>query len=109
MAILDLASHPFAYVTIAELSDYWRLSRVRVIEHVAAGRLEAIELGPGIYRVRTATALAFERENLVGNSPRGASVVPWPWPALTEAGAPAGEPAAVAPATPEQNDEDDCR
>jgi hypothetical protein len=79
MAILDLASHPFAYVTVAELSNYWRLSRDRVLDHVVAGHLEAIELGPGIYRVRVSTALAFERQSLV-NAPRHASLVAWPWP-----------------------------
>jgi hypothetical protein len=78
MAILDLALHPFAYVTIAELSDYWRLSRERVLEHLAAGHFEAIELGPGVYRVRAQTALAFERQVLVGKPEPAGSVVVWP-------------------------------
>ena len=78
MAILDLAFHPFAYVTIAELSDYWRLSRERVLEHLAAGHFEAIQLGPGVYRVRAQTALAFERQMLVTKREASGSVVVWP-------------------------------
>ncbi len=78
MAIMDLALHPFAYVTIAELSDYWRVSRIRVLEHIAAGRFEAIEFAPGIYRVRASTALAFERQIAVTRPIPTSSVVAWP-------------------------------
>jgi hypothetical protein len=78
MAILDLAVHPFAYVTIAELCDYWRLSREHVLAHVAAGHFETIELGPGIYRVRASTALEFERQRVVARPEPGRSLVVWP-------------------------------
>ncbi|MQA31213.1 MAG: hypothetical protein GEU82_15500 [Luteitalea sp.] len=65
MAIVDLTFHPFTYVTIAELAEYWRLRKQRVLEHINAGDVEAIKLGPGIYRVRTSTALAFEARSAV--------------------------------------------
>jgi excisionase family DNA binding protein len=63
MAIIDLKYHPFAYVTIGELAEYWRLRRRHVIEHINAGDVEAIKVGPG-YRIRTTTAIAFEQRAL---------------------------------------------
>jgi hypothetical protein len=76
MAIVDLAFHPFAYVTIAELADYWRLRKHMVMEHIDAGNVEAIQLGPGVYRVRTSTALAFEQRCLVP-SRRPVPLITW--------------------------------
>jgi hypothetical protein len=65
MAIVDLAVHPYAYVTIAELAGYWRLPQSSVMAYVRAGHFEAIKFGAGIYRVRTRTALEFERRSIV--------------------------------------------
>ena len=68
MAIVDLEYHPFAFVTIGELAEYWRLTRRHVLDHIAAGNVEAIQLGHGIYRIRTATAIAFEQRALDASS-----------------------------------------
>jgi hypothetical protein len=70
MAIVDLTFHPFAYVTIAELAEYWRLRKARVLDHIKAGHFEAIQLGPKIYRIRTSAALAFEQRCIVAPSHR---------------------------------------
>jgi excisionase family DNA binding protein len=77
MAILDLAFHPFAYVTINELAEYWRLGRRRVLDHIKAGHVEAIQLGPGLYRIRTITALTFERACAVPSARRGPAPAAW--------------------------------
>jgi excisionase family DNA binding protein len=65
MLIVDLAVHPHAFVTIAELASYWRVSQATVLEYVRTGRLEAILLGAGLYRVRTTKAHEFETSALV--------------------------------------------
>jgi hypothetical protein len=77
MAIVDLSLHPFTYVTIAELAEYWRLQRRHVLEHINAGDVEAIKLGPGIYRVRTSAALAFEARCVVPTSNCSRPLVTW--------------------------------
>jgi hypothetical protein len=77
MAIFDLAFHPFAYITVAELAEYWRLRKRRVLAHIDAGEIEAIQLAPGIYRVRTSTALAFERRAAVRAARPPGTLVPW--------------------------------
>jgi hypothetical protein len=65
MAIVDLAVHPYAFVTVAELACYWRLPNRAVLDYIYGGGLEAIRFGPGVYRIRTKTALEFERRALV--------------------------------------------
>lgn len=62
MSIRDLASHTARYVTIAELAEYWAVSREQIYKRIESGALEAIKLGPRLIRVRTAAALKYERE-----------------------------------------------
>jgi excisionase family DNA binding protein len=61
MAIRDLAAHSANFVTVAELADYWAVSRQQVYKRIESGALEAIRLGSRLYRVRTRAALDFER------------------------------------------------
>jgi excisionase family DNA binding protein len=60
MAIRDLTCHPSTFVTVDELAQYWSLSRRQVRKHIQSGTLEAMVLGPRLYRIRTAAALEFE-------------------------------------------------
>ena len=53
MAIRDLASHQARYVTIAELAEYWGVSRQQIYKRIDSGALEAIQLGSRLVRVRT--------------------------------------------------------
>jgi excisionase family DNA binding protein len=64
MAIIDLASHPYCFITVGELAEYWRLSRRRILEHLSAGHLEAIQFG-AIVRIRTDAARQFEQRAAV--------------------------------------------
>lgn len=61
MAIRDLASHQARYVTIAELAEYWGVSRQQIYKRIDSGALEAIQLGSRLVRVRTTAALEYER------------------------------------------------
>lgn len=61
MTILNLATHPEAYVTVRELADYWQVSRRVIYKQIEAGTLESIRLGPRLFRIRTEVARAFER------------------------------------------------
>ena len=53
MPIRDLASHQARYVTIAELAEYWGVSRQQIYKRIESGALEAIQLGARLVRVRT--------------------------------------------------------
>lgn len=71
MPIRDLASHPARYVTIAELAEYWGVSRQQIYKRIESGGLEAIQLGSRLVRVRTSAALEYERSARVGAAGRG--------------------------------------
>ena len=70
MPIRDLASHQARYVTIAELAEYWGVSRQQIYKRIDSGALEAIQLGSRLVRVRTIAALEYERNARVGSSTR---------------------------------------
>ena len=74
MAIVNLGSHPFVWVTVRELADYWRVSVACVLEQIASGGIEAIQIRPGIFRVRTDAAMDFEQRGRVNAATR--------WPAV---------------------------
>jgi excisionase family DNA binding protein len=61
MTIIDLATHPEAYVTVRELAEYWQVSRRVIYKQIEAGTLESIRLGPRLLRIRTEVAREFER------------------------------------------------
>ena len=67
MPIRDLASHQARYVTIAELAEYWGVSRQQIYKRIDSGALEAIQLGSRLVRVRTTAALEYERHARVGS------------------------------------------
>jgi excisionase family DNA binding protein len=69
MAIEDLANHPTAYLTIAELAEYWRVSPSQIRKRVQSGELAALRLGPHVYRISTGAAQAFELRARVGDGP----------------------------------------
>ena len=71
MPIRDLASHHARYVTIAELAEYWGVSRQQIYKRIDSGALDAIQLGSRLVRVRTAAALEYERNARVGSGTRG--------------------------------------
>jgi excisionase family DNA binding protein len=59
MAISDLSSHPKPYVSIRELAVYWGLTRYELYKQIDAGTLNALRLGPRLYRIRTTDAKHF--------------------------------------------------
>ena len=61
MLITNLNTHNASYVSVAELAEYWEVTRQLVYKHIQAGSLPAMRLGPRCFRVRTADALEFER------------------------------------------------
>lgn len=71
--IRNLSTHPATYVTVAELADYWAVSRQQIHKRIESGMLDAIRLGSRLYRIRTDAALAFERMAAV---PRAAAEQP---------------------------------
>ena len=60
--INNLATHPRPYVSVGELATYWGIGRKQIYKQLDAGTLEAIRLGPRLFRIRTAQALEFERK-----------------------------------------------
>lgn len=70
MPIRDLASHQARYVTIAELAEYWGVSRQQIYKRIDSGALDAIQLGSRLVRVRTVAALEYERNASVGSAAR---------------------------------------
>ena len=61
MAIRDLSSHHARYVTIAELAEYWGVSRQQIYKRIETGALDAIQLGSRLVRVSAAAALEYAR------------------------------------------------
>jgi excisionase family DNA binding protein len=61
VTIINLATHPEAYVTVRELAEYWQVSRRVIYKQIEAGTLESIRLGPRLLRIRTSVAIEFER------------------------------------------------
>ena len=79
MPIRDLASHPGRYLTVAELAEYWAVSRQQIYKRIESGALGTIRFGARCYRIPTGSALAFERRaQVVNRNPRG---TPAPEPA----------------------------
>jgi excisionase family DNA binding protein len=60
MPIRDLTTHPVPYVSVAELAVYWGVSRKQIYKQIDAGTLQAIRLGPRLFRIRTNVAREFE-------------------------------------------------
>lgn len=72
--IVSLAQHPEKYVTVAQLAAYWQVSPKQIYKQIEAGTLEALRLGPRLYRIRTSVALEFERAaQMTPSSAAGAS------------------------------------
>ena len=61
MRIRDLATHPGRYLTVAELAEYWAVSRQQIYKRIESGALATIRFGVRCYRIPTGSALAFER------------------------------------------------
>jgi excisionase family DNA binding protein len=59
--IVNLATHVEKYVSVGQLAEYWQVSRKQIYKQIDAGTLEAIRLGERLYRIRTSTALDFEK------------------------------------------------
>jgi excisionase family DNA binding protein len=76
MAIKNLATHPAVYVTVAELAEYWAVSRKQILKRIESGNLSAIRLGARLYRIRIEAALDFERRTAVAAMPRRAEEGP---------------------------------
>jgi excisionase family DNA binding protein len=60
MPIRELATHSTPYVSVGELATYWNVSRKQIYKQIDAGTLEAIRLGPRLFRIRTVVARDFE-------------------------------------------------
>ena len=61
MVINNLNTHSASYVTVAELAEYWDVTRQLVYKHIESGLLPAMRLGPRCVRVRTRDAIEFEK------------------------------------------------
>ena len=61
MPIRDLAAHRAHYVTVAELAEYWAVSRQQIYKRIESGALASIRLGSRLYRVPTCAAREYER------------------------------------------------
>jgi excisionase family DNA binding protein len=61
--LTDLESYASPFVTVRQLSEYWKISRQQVLRLIETGRLESVRLGPKTYRIRVEAALAFERRS----------------------------------------------
>ena len=73
MRILDLATHPGRYLTVAELAEYWAVSRQQIYKQIESGALGTIRFGVRCYRIPTQSARAFERRaHAVNRNPRSA-------------------------------------
>ena len=68
--IRDLATHPFAYVTVSALAEYWLVSRKQIYKQIEAQTLPTVRLGPRLYRIKTADALRFEEEAKLSPPPQ---------------------------------------
>jgi excisionase family DNA binding protein len=62
MPIRDLTTHPVPYVSVGELATYWIVSRKQIYKQIDAGTLQAIRLGPRLFRIRTDDARKFEEQ-----------------------------------------------
>jgi excisionase family DNA binding protein len=62
MAIQNLATHRAPFVTVGELASYWLVSPQQIRRQIDAGVLEALRLGPRLYRIPVTAALRYERE-----------------------------------------------
>jgi excisionase family DNA binding protein len=69
MRIVDLATHDSHYVTVAELAEYWAVSRHQIYKQIESGALRAVRLGVRLYRVPTKAALDFERRMSIAGTP----------------------------------------
>jgi excisionase family DNA binding protein len=67
MRIRDLATHPERFLTVAELAEYWGVSRQQIYKRIESGALGTIRFGVRCYRIPTRSALAFERQSQVVN------------------------------------------
>lgn len=61
MGINNLNTHAASYVTVAELAEYWDVTRQLVYKHIQSGLLPAMRLGPRCFRIRTQDAVEFEQ------------------------------------------------
>jgi excisionase family DNA binding protein len=61
--LTDLHAYPGTFVTVGQLSDYWRISRKHVLRLIESGDLESVRLGPKTQRVPVHSAVAFERRH----------------------------------------------
>jgi excisionase family DNA binding protein len=60
--IYDLRTHKATHVDVGQLADYWGKHAYTVHLYIRQGRIPAVMVG-GMYRIRTADALAFERRD----------------------------------------------
>ena len=58
-AIVDLATHPEPYVTIADIAEYWQVHRRTVYRDVAKGALRPHYLPSGTIRIAIEDARAY--------------------------------------------------
>ena len=60
---IDLLTYSGTFVTVRQLSQHWNVSRKQVLRLIQSGRLEAVRLGPKIYRVRVSAVLEFQERS----------------------------------------------
>ena len=80
MRIRDLATHPGRFLTVAELAEYWAVSRQQIYKRIESGALGTIRFGVRCYRIPTRSALAFERRAQAVNRNPMSTPVPGPAP-----------------------------
>ena len=80
MPIRDLATHPGRYLTVAELAEYWAVSRQQIYKRIESGALGTIRFGCAVTGFPTRSALAFERRAQVVNGKPRSTPAPAPAP-----------------------------
>ena len=73
--ISQLASHVDPFVTVAELAEYWLVSRKQVYKQIKGGLLPALRIGPRLLRIRTRDAFEFERSGNASSAPDGPAIL----------------------------------
>lgn len=59
MKIQNIHTHPYAFVTVAELGEYCHLDRATIRRHIAKGALEAVVIGDRSVRIPIQAARAY--------------------------------------------------
>ena len=64
------------FLTPSQLAACWGIDQKEIVRRIESGELQALRFGARLFRVRTADALAYEKQHHLGTSPRGGGAKP---------------------------------